>query len=160
MLYVLDGNDFVDERMDALPNILDNLIASGRMKPVLAVFADAREPGNPQHNRREDEFLVHPVEHAQFIADELVPAIDRAYRTDPRPDARVIVGVRYGGLSATFIAVSQTNVFHNLAAFSPSLWVLDSPQHLADPQQVAGSRVMLPPMQAATECGGDTGFKC
>jgi len=160
VLYVLDGNDFVDERMGALPNILDNLIASGRIRPVLAVFVDAREPGNTQHNRREDEFLVHPVEHARFIAEELVPAIDHAYRTDPRPTARVITGVSYGGLSAIFIAVAQSNVFHNVAAFSPSLWVLDSPQYLTDSQQVDGSRLMLPPVQAASQCGGDTGFSC
>ncbi len=58
-LYLLDGNDFVDERMGALTNVLDNLIADGRIQPVLAVFVDAREPGNPQRNRREDEMLIY-----------------------------------------------------------------------------------------------------
>jgi len=160
VLYVLDGNDFIDERMGAPPNVLDNLIAGGRIRPVLAVFVDARDPNNLQFNRREDEFLVHPVEHARFIAEELVPAIDRAYRTDPRPEARVIMGVSYGGLSAIFIAAAQSNVFHNVAAFSPSLWVLDSPQYLTDSKQMEGSRLMLPPVQTATQCGGDTGFAC
>jgi enterochelin esterase-like enzyme len=140
VIYVLDGNDFIDERMGALPDILDNMIADGRIKPVLAVFIDAREPGNPQHNRREEEFLVHPVEHARFIADELVPVVDSTFRTDPHPEARVTMGVSYGGLSAYYIAASQFSVFHNLAAFSPSLWVLDSPQYVADPQQLEGSQ--------------------
>ncbi len=161
VIYALDGNDFADERMGALPNALDNLIADGRIAPVLAVFVDAREPGNPQRNRREDEFLVRPVEHARFIAEELVPIIDRAYRTDPRPDARVIMGVSYGGLSAYYIAASQSAVFHNLAAFSPSLWVLDSPQYVTDPKQVEGSRQMLPAVSGpAIACGGDTGYTC
>ena len=160
VLYVLDGNDFVDDRMGAMPAVLDNLIAAGRIPPVLAVFADAREPGNLTHNRREAEFLSHPVEHARFIAEELVPVVDRSYRTDPRPEARVIVGVSYGGLSATYIAATQSNVFHNLAAFSPSLWVVDNPVYLADPQQIAGARLMLPPLQAVTECGGDTLRSC
>ncbi len=160
VLYVLDGNDFVDERMGALPNVLDNLIAGGQIQPVLAVFVDAREPGESQRNRREDEFLANPVEHAHFIAEELVPAIDRAYRTNPRPEARAIVGVSYGGLSAAYIAATQTTVFHNLAAFSPSLWVLDNPDNLADPQQAAGARLMVAPVQAVTECGGDTGYPC
>ena len=161
VIYVLDGNDFADERMGALPNALDNMIADGRIAPVVAVFVDAREPGNPERNRREDEFLVRPVEHARFIADELVPAIDRAYRTDPRPDARVITGVSYGGLSAYYIAASQSAVFHNVAAFSPSLWVLDSPQYVSDPKQLEGSRQMLPALSGpATECGGDTGYAC
>lgn len=160
VIYVLDGNDFVDERMGALPNILDNMIAIRRIEPVLAVFIDAREPGNLSYNRREEEFLVHPIEHAQFIADELVPVIDRTYRTEPHPDARVIIGVSYGGLSATFIAASESDVFHNLAAFSPSFWVLDSPQYLASQEQQEGSSQMLPAMNAASECGDETDFSC
>lgn len=160
VIYVLDGNDFVDERMGAMPNVLDNLIGSGRIEPVLAVFIDARDPDNEQYNRREEEFLVHPVEHAQFVADELVPVIDRAYRTDPRPEARVIAGVSYGGLSAAFIAVSRSDVFHNLAAFSPAFWVLNSPEYLVNPSQAEGSRLMVPAMDAATECGDETEFEC
>ena len=160
VIYVLDGNDFVDERMGAMPNILDNLIASGRIEPVLAVFIDARDPDNPQYNRREEEFLVHPVEHARFVVDELVPLIDRVYRTDPRPEARVIAGVSYGGLSAAYIAASRSDVFHHLAAFSPAFWVLDSPEYLADPSQAEGSREMLPAMNAATECGDEMEFQC
>jgi enterochelin esterase-like enzyme len=160
VLYLLDGNDFVDERMGALTSVLDNLIGSGRIEPLIAVFVDAREPSDPQHNRREEEFLARPVEHAQFIADELVPAIDRAYRTDPDPDARAIAGVSYGGVAATYIAVSHPAVFGNLAAFSPSLWVIDNPQYLADPQQVAGARLMKAPLQAVTECGEGTASAC
>ncbi len=160
-IYVLDGNDFSDDRMGALPNILDNLIADGRIKPIVAVFIDSREPGNLQNNRREDEFLVHPIEHARFIADELVPMIDGAYRTDPHPDARVIIGVSYGGLSAYYIAASQSSVFHNLAAFSPSLWVLANPEYVADPKQLEGSQKMLQAVdEHALACGGDTGFPC
>jgi enterochelin esterase-like enzyme len=127
---------------------------------VLVVFTDAREPGNPQHNRREDEFLAHPVEHAAFVADELVPAIDGAYRTDADPDARAIAGVSYGGLAATFIAASHPDVFHGLAAFSPSLWVVDSPQYLTDEQQIAGSRRMKPALDAVATCGSDAGSAC
>src|SRR5512135_284302 len=58
VLYILDGNDFVDERMGAMPNVLDNLIADKRIEPVIAVFVDTRDPNNQQFNRREEEFLV------------------------------------------------------------------------------------------------------
>jgi len=160
VLYLLDGNDFVDDRMGALPRVLDNMIAAGRIRPLLAVFTDAREPGNPGHNRREDEFLVHPVEHAAFIADELVPAIDAAYRTDPDPEARAIAGVSYGGLAATFIAASRPDVFHNLGAFSPSLWAVDSPEHLADDRQRAGAVRMKPVLDTVTTCGGEAASPC
>lgn len=160
VLYVLDGNDFADERMGALPTILDNLIADGRIDPVVVVFVDSRQPGNLDNNRREIEFLLNPEMHALFITAELVPEIDRAFRTDPQPEARTIMGVSYGGLSAIYIAASQSAVFHNIAAFSPSLWVLDSPQYLPDPQYVEGSQKMLGPTNAATVCGGDTAIPC
>jgi enterochelin esterase-like enzyme len=159
VLYVLDGNDFVDERMGALPTILDNLIAEGRIGPLIAVFVDAREPGNPAHNRREEEFLVNPVEHARFIVDELVPAVDDAYPTKRDPAARAIAGVSYGGVGATFVAFAHPDVFGNLAAFSPSLWVIDSPEYLTDPGQAAGARLMAERLAVVTACG-DAGPTC
>ena len=154
VIYALDGNDFKDERMGALPNVLDNMIADGRIEPLIAVFVDAREPGNPQHNRREEEFLAHPIEHATFIADELVAEIDRSYRTDPQPDARLITGVSYGGLSAAFIASSRSDVFHNLAAFSPTS------EHVTDPKMIEGLQTMAPALNTVVECGPATEYSC
>ena len=159
-VYLLDGNDFIDERMGALPNILDNMIADRRIEPVVAIFINQRDPENPDFNRREEEFLVHPVEHAEFIADELVPAIDKTYRTNPSPEARLIAGVSYGGLSSVYVAASRTDTFHHLAAFSPSLWVLSNPQYLANQEQKDGSAVMGPAVDTITECGEDAGIKC
>lgn len=160
VLYVLDGNDYIDERMGALPEILDNLIADKRINPVLAVFIDARDPRNPQFNRREMEFIVHPVEHASFIVDELIPVIDQAYRTDPRSQSRTIMGVSFGGLSAIYIASTHSDTFHNIAGFSPSMWVLFAPEYLPDRDQLDGSSVMLEQFEAATECGSDSGISC
>ncbi len=159
-IYVMDGNDFIDERMGALPNILDNMIADGHVEPVLVVFINQRDPKNPDFNRREEEFLVHPLEHASFIADELVPTIDDSYRTNASPDARLIAGVSYGGLSSVYVAALRTDTFHHLAAFSPSLWVLSNPQYLANQEQRDGSAVMGPTVDTITQCGEDTGVKC
>jgi enterochelin esterase family protein len=156
VMYALDGNDFIDERMGALSNVLDNMIADGKVQPLISVFVDAREPGNPQHNRREEECLVHPIEYAQFITDELVPVIDRNYRTNPNPDARLIIGVSYTGLGASFIAVSRSDVIHNLAAFSPVYNI----GYLTDPQKIEGVQKMVPAMNAVSECGPTTEFPC
>jgi enterochelin esterase-like enzyme len=159
-LYLMDGNSFVSDRQGALPIVLDNLIASGRIPPVLAVFVDPREPGNPQNNRREPEFLGHPSEHARFIAEELVPAIDRAYCTEARPAARVIAGASFGGLSAIFIGITQPATFHNLAAFSPSLWALDYSLMQPNAEQVAGVGLMAPSIQAVTRCSAPGSAAC
>ena len=159
-LYFMDGEGFVNDQAGAVPIVLDNLIASGRIPPVLAVFIDQREPGNPQNNRREPEFLGHPTDHALFIAAELVPAIDRAFRTDARPEARVIAGASYGGLSAFFIGITQSGTFHNLAAFSPSLWALDYPTSQPTAAQVAGLGLMKPRIQDVTQCSAPGTAAC
>jgi enterochelin esterase-like enzyme len=160
VLYLLDGNDFLDDRMGALPAILDNIIADGRIDPLIAVFIDAREPGDPANNRREDAFIGHPVENARFVADELVPAVDDAYRTDPSPAGRAIAGVSYGGIAATFIVALRPETFHGLAALSPSLWVIDSPQFLSRPELVAGARRMGSTTQAIIDCGQGASPAC
>ena len=158
-LYVLDGNDWSDPRMGALPTVLDNLIAVGQVPPVLAVFVDAREPGQPAHNRRETEFLALASDYAHFIARELVPAVDSSYRTRSLPGARVIVGVSFGGLGATYIAAAYPDVFYNLAAFSPSLWALN-PGAFSDPVKSAAAQHMFPVFDALTNCGGTTATPC
>ena len=160
VLYVLDGNDFTQESMGALPIVLDNMIADGRIQPLIVVFVDARDPENTLINRREKEFLVTPLEFSQFISEELVPAIDQNYQTDPSPDARTIMGSSLGGLSVIYIASTNFDVFHNVATFSPSLWVLDSPEYLSDPSYIEGSKIILEPVEAATVCGGETGINC
>jgi len=131
-LYVLDGNEFLAPELGAMPTVLDNLIGDGRIQPVLAVFIDANEPGNPSNNRRESDFLTHGEEFAKFVAEELVPAIDGGYRTDQSADARVIQGISFGGFAASYIAALHSDQFHKTAMYSPTFWLYDSPQALED----------------------------
>jgi predicted alpha/beta superfamily hydrolase len=59
-----------------------------------------------------DKFLA-------FIADELLPTVDRAYRTRPY---RVLVGHSLGGLFAVYALMYRPDVFQGYIAISPSLW--------------------------------------
>ena len=84
-----------------------------------------------------------------------------ALRATPcRPDARVIAGVSYGGLSTFFVAVTQPATFHNLAAFSPSLWALDYTASQPNAQQVAGLHLMQPLIEAVTRCSAPGADAC
>jgi len=123
VLYVLDGNDFSDPDRGALPHALDNLIADGRIEPLIAVFIGARDPADPDFNRREQEFLENPL-YARFVASELVPLIDSAYDTDPA--RRHLMGTSYGGLATAYIAVNYPGVFQNLTLYSPAFWAQET----------------------------------
>ena len=58
----------------------------------------------------------------QFLADVLIPFIEGQYRASPR---RVLVGHSYGGLFATWVALSRPDLFSAYIAVSPSLWYDD-----------------------------------
>lgn len=119
--YVLDGNDYVAEMKGRMPHALDNLIADARIEPVVVVFINARDPYHPENNRRETEYLENDA-YANFVADELVPAIEAAYRVNPSIDARVIVGTSYSGLGAAYITAFRYDTFRRAALFSPAFW--------------------------------------
>src|SRR5580700_2481364 len=54
-----------------------------------------------------------------FIADELLPTIDRNYRTRPY---RVLIGHSLGGLFAVYALINRPEVFKGYLVISPSLW--------------------------------------
>ncbi len=55
-----------------------------------------------------------------FIASELIPLIERRYRTDH--EDRTIIGHSYGGLFATYVLLTQPALFKRYVIVSPSLW--------------------------------------
>jgi|RhiMethySRZTD1v2_1073278.scaffolds.fasta_scaffold10457_9 23S rRNA (adenine2503-C2)-methyltransferase len=108
VIYVLDGANYV-EKMD-VPKVLDHLIANKAIPPVIAVFS---EPGD-----RQEEYSRNPKWRA-FIANELVPAVDKRFRTFPTPDHRVILGSSLAAYGAIDLAVAAPSVFGLCAAIAP-----------------------------------------
>ena len=58
----------------------------------------------------------------QFIAADLIPFVEREYRVS---DRRVLVGHSYGGLFATWVAMTAPQLFAGYIIVSPSLWYDD-----------------------------------
>jgi enterochelin esterase-like enzyme len=118
VIYVTDAHEYTDARMGSMPTVLDNLIADGRIEPVLAVFVDPRDPKTGR-NRRESEYLSNPA-YAAFLARELVPLIDGTYKTHPAPGGRAILGASYGGVNAAYCGWAYPDVFQLVAMQSPA----------------------------------------
>jgi len=108
VVYVLDGANYV-EKMD-VPKVLDHLIANKTIPPVIAVFS---EPAD-----RQEEYSRNP-KWRSFIATELVPLVDKRFRTFPTPDHRVILGSSLAAYGAIDLAVAQPSVFGLGAALAP-----------------------------------------
>jgi predicted alpha/beta superfamily hydrolase len=102
---------------------VDMLSDSGRIPPMIVV-------GIKNTNRNRDMTPSRPAKafgvsvggadkFLAFIADELLPTIDRTYRTRPY---RVLVGHSFGGLFAVYALMNRPDVFQGYIAISPSLW--------------------------------------
>ena len=106
--YVLDGSNYV-EKMD-VPRVLDHLIANKTIPPVIVVFS---EPAN-----RQEEYSRNP-KWRSFVTSELVPIVDKRFRTFPTPDHRVILGSSLAAYGAVDLAVAAPSVFGLCAAIAP-----------------------------------------
>lgn len=122
-IYVTDGHEYNHPDMGSMVTVLDNLIAEGKIEPIIAVFIDPRDPQAPGNNRRQDEFLMNP-DYADFIATELVPTIDALYRTRRDPAARAILGTSFGGVNSTYLASRHPETFGLIAIQSPAYWIV------------------------------------
>ncbi len=90
-----------------LGNTLDNLIGE-RVAPVIAVLIPrSREYMGPDR-----------AAFARMLVEELVPFIDRTYRTDARPEARAVGGVGSAGYAAVYAAFHHPGVFGKVAVQS------------------------------------------
>lgn len=60
--------------------------------------------------------------YSNYVADQIVPFIDAAYRTIRDRQHRVVLGSSHGGLAAFFTGVSHGDVFGQVIAMSSSFW--------------------------------------
>ena len=116
-LYVTDGPWYLGG--GRLHELLDEMIAAGRIEPVLAVFVDPYDPDRPKLNRRNEQ-LICKAEYARFFETELVPKIDATYPTRRDPASRVILGLSFGGLNAACFGLRLPHLFGNVAMQSPA----------------------------------------
>jgi 23S rRNA (adenine2503-C2)-methyltransferase len=108
VMYVLDGSNYI-EKMD-VARVLDRLIATRAIPSVIAVFA---EPGD-----RQEEYSRNQRWRA-FMAAELVPMVDKRYRTFSAPDQRIILGSSLAAYGAVDLAVEYPSLFGLCAAIAP-----------------------------------------
>jgi len=121
VLYVTDGYEYLHERMGNMKVILDNLIADAKIKPLLVIFIDHREPVNRSNNRRMMELAMNS-RYLDFIADEFIPAIENQHNVSKKREDRGIMGSSMGGLTAAYFAFSRPEVFGLAGIQSPAFW--------------------------------------
>jgi enterochelin esterase-like enzyme len=123
VLYVNDGQDMPAVR---LAETLTRLIGHGEIEPLIVVAVHATRD-------RLQEYGTAGVPNARglgrkarkysfFVLDELMPYIDRRYRTLSGPVNTAIMGFSLGGLMAFDLAWNHPDVFGAVGVFSGSFW--------------------------------------
>lgn len=95
--------------------ILDNLIAAGRARPMIAVMEQgyATQAGAPAaEGARGNEAFE------ELVVADLVPMIDATYRTIATRESRAIAGLSMGGGQAIRIGLGHPDLFASVAAMS------------------------------------------
>ncbi len=119
VIYVTDGHEYADDRLGAMLITMDNLIHQQKIEPIIAVFIDPRSPENNSTNRRMTEYAGN-IRFVNFIADELVPVIDIAYKTNASAGARAILGTSMGGWNSAFAGLKRSDKFNHIGIHSPA----------------------------------------
>jgi len=110
LLILFDGEEY--RSVVPTPTILDNLVASKKIHPLVALLVDSGET--------RDRDLQCSAPFADFLAKELVPWARRHYRLSADPKQTIVGGSSYGGLSAACCAFRYPEVFGNVLSQSGS----------------------------------------
>ena len=140
------------------PQILDNLIAQGRTVPMIVVMptfnvnssisaseANTTRPaptGGQQGGAQGGSVTLF----AESVAKDLIPFIDKGFRTRSDRDHRAVAGTSAGGQQALITGLKQLDSFSWLGLLSPAL------------ARVPGAMIYIPmPVDADTRRGPDLG---
>jgi len=113
LLVIHDGADFVTYA--DLSTSLDNLIASGSIPPIIAALVQTRDRlGEYARGHR----------HARYVVNDLLPALQAAYRLSERVEDRILLGASLGAVASLATVFRYPGVFGGAVLQSGS-FILD-----------------------------------
>ena len=139
VLFLNDGFAVFSQRAWDAPSLLDRMIREGRVEPMILVGIDnaativgsqspaldrAREYlpwADPEYDP--EARAPRGRDYPRFLYEEVVPAVERAFRTDP---AKIgLGGSSYGAIAALYSAVEAPRPIERLLLESPPLFMFD-----------------------------------
>jgi predicted alpha/beta superfamily hydrolase len=138
VLYLNDGQNLFDASTSVFNPIewqvdetVGRLLGQRKICPLIVVGVDnAGKRARPsEYLPYPDEFLRPPVpapagkKYPDFLIDEVLPFINRTYRTDTRVETTGVGGSSYGAVAALHTVMSRPGVFGRALLESPSLYI-------------------------------------
>lgn len=116
VLYLFHGQGYTDDQWDRIGvnEKADQLIAAGTIAPLIIVMPHDVSSAQPA----ETDF-------SRVIVEQLIPAIDRTYRTKAERLYRAVGGMSRGGGWAIHFGLTYWKIFGALGAHSPAVFHSD-----------------------------------
>ncbi len=127
-----DENEWM--KLGRCMQIMDNLIAQGKAKPMIVVLANGHSDLQAAHGENSYNF-AHPERHrarpshyeTNYLYEanymEIVNFIDKTYRTLPNRANRAIAGLSMGGFHTCYISANNPDKFGYIGLFSAAVGV-------------------------------------
>jgi enterochelin esterase-like enzyme len=117
VLYLIHGQSSNDDQWERLGigSVIDQFVSEGDFPPMLVVMPRDRVWKEPT----EDNF-------GRAVAEELVPWIDEAYRTQPGREYRAVGGLSRGGAWALHLGLEYWELFRSIGAHSGFIFHTDT----------------------------------
>jgi enterochelin esterase family protein len=96
---------------------LDNLIASGKAKPMVVLMIDGHPLGQVPREAAEKRAESLKAFERELIEDAL-PMMERLYRVSPEREDRAIAGLSMGGWQSLSIGMNHLDLFAWIGSFS------------------------------------------
>ena len=112
--------------------IMDNLLAEGKIEPMIVVMDNGDISGLPFNVVHWDSAQSitstgkNKIEFQDLIIQEIIPMIDSNYRTMPDREHRAMAGLSWGGLQTFEIVFNNIDKFAYLGAFSGAIRLRDN----------------------------------
>ena len=108
VVYIQDGRDYIE--FAHTPTLLDAMVASGQIEPVITVFVSPPNRHRAEMPNRATEYGLNP-DYARFMAEEVVPFVNERYHVIDNPAARLVTGDSFAGLVSVYIPFQYPEVF-------------------------------------------------
>ncbi len=108
--------------------ILDNLLADGKIKPMIVVMPNGQTDSTPDRagNDSSPEAIAARINYAtndlhaflKDLVDDIVPYVDSNYRTIANRENRAVTGLSFGGAESLWAGTAHLDKFAWIGAFS------------------------------------------
>ncbi len=114
----LDGSQALGDAL-RVPTVFDNLIAKHDLPPMIAIFVDpgilpAISDADQSRYNRVYEYDSLTPRFAEFLLNEMIPAVEKDYNLSQNPDDRGLSGVSTGAVGAFMAPWNRPDQFHRV----------------------------------------------